>query len=1289
MAEGLSDWQKIHFDRSVRLVRRGRGVYTCDLKLAIGPGPATWLIQDCLFQGLPARPPGVGPNRRDTVLHDEFIVRPPLRRRLPARRLGPLCLALLCALPVSPRAVEDVVQNDREITSSRGRVGDLKSNDRLVVSPGVSITANIGDSFSIGNVAVSGCQSFGNCSATTNVGLDNKGRITAGNDAFVANSIFKVTNSGTISGSTGAFRSMARFYGIRANSGDITTLENKTSGIIVALFAVSATGHIGTLTNDNTISGISITGGRDSDGRLRGAFGAGVEANSIGTLTNRKVLRGTYRAILVSGNIKQLNNEKDGVISSIFGEAATIVYGSIDTLTNAGSILSNTLNSTNPANSALKGGAIGTLTNEATGTIKGKVAIEATAITTQLTNRGTIQGGTGEAAIHLTSTSIDSGILTNYKTIKGGAQGLLSVSPITKLSNEKGGLIEGGTGAGVDVQMVTTLNNRGGTITSTSSDGIKAGSIGTLNNSGSGKISGASMGSHGIAATSIGTLNNSGGGEISGAMSGVQADSIDTLRNKANSTIKGGAANMTGNIGVSVSGTLGLLENSGTLEGGAQGVKAGTITKLVNNKGGSIKGGEAGVEGETIVELVNNKDGMIEGDTHGVLATDRLGMLQNGGMISGAIAGITADKRLGTLTNLAGGTISGGQNGIAASAIDLLDNSGTIMGDSGAAVRVARPVGGGGAGLLGRLVNRAGGRITSTSADGVEAEVITTFENNGMITGAGGKSGLLAQRIGTLINQQNGQISGGLNGIQAAFVQTLSNHGTIRGATGAGLSLGSGGGGRLRNSGLITGGAGAHGIRARGAIDLLQNQGSGIIEGQTGVAINPTQAGETTIDNAGILRSLDGPPGVALVFGGQQGRDRLILRDNFSLEGNILWDGRNDTLQYRSPRPALLTFTDNDAPALTEPTRFDVDAGGRPWLRGTRRSARFGQAETIIAIFDPTLYRLGDAALSQWTGAIFQSLDRLPGPGAERPGPNRRHKTGPLDHVLWARPFGGLHRFKQDGPFVPPARHRFAGGLAGFSALGQRAGGGLFVGAAQSVIQVSGPARDEDSEHIFTGVWAGARIAEFDLDAAVLVGRGRYRSDWQRANNRAPGGAERVWSKYTGLFVSPELGLATRLEVKGVALRPSLRLRYLGLFASAHDYQTEVSPYAGQAGGGQTALRINDRELHIGLARASLGVPLFPYRSPPNAHGGQFDGEFRLGAEGRMRLGGDTVSALLGGQNAEFKVGGGKAITGFAGVSFDYAVPALNLTFSGDFEARYGSMADVGIHGQLGFMWEF
>ena len=72
-----------------------------------------------------------------------------------------------------------------------------------------------------------------------------------------------------------------------------------------------------------------------------------------------------------------------------------------------------------------------------------------------------------------------------------------------------------------------------------------------------------------------------------------------------------------------------------------------------------------------------------------------------------------------------------------------------------------------------------------------------------------------------------------------------------------------------------------------------------------------------------------------------------------------------------------------------------------------------------------------------------------------------------------------------------------------------------------------------------------------------------------------------------------------------------------------------------------------------------------------------------------MRLGGDTVRATLGGQNVQFKASGGKAVTGFAGASFDYAVPALNLTFSANVETRYGSESDLGYMGNLGLCGSF
>lgn len=350
------------------------------------------------------------------------------------------------------------------------------------------------------------------------------------------------------------------------------------------------------------------------------------------------------------------------------------------------------------------------------------------------------------------------------------------------------------------------------------------------------------------------------------------------------------------------------------------------------------------------------------------------------------------------------------------------------------------------------------------------------------------------------------------------------------------------------------------------------------------------------------------------------------MRDNFILEGNILWDGAGDTLQYAAARPAQLTFIDNDAPAQTEPTHFSVDAGGRPVLRSTRRSAQAGRAETTLAMFDPTLYTLSDAALSQWTGAVFQNLAQLAGlPDADRrqtvpTGLDPQRDTGSTGAMFWARSFGGTHQFQRDGLFTPPARHRFAGRLAGFSKMGEQAGAGVFIGSAEGRIKVSGAARDEDSKSVFMGAWAATRLNQLDLSAAVLFGRSKYRSEWQRANNRVSGGSEHMQTDYSGLFISPELGLATRLDAGGVAVRPALRLRYLGMFTENHAYRAQPAQ-------DPTVLKIKPRGLHIGLARASLGFP-FSFAADNNAS--RLGGELRIGAEGRLRLGGDRVRGTLG-----------------------------------------------------------
>ena len=152
-----------------------------------------------------------------------------------------------------------------------------QNSERLVVSRGVQIISPEGRGASSSNIAVRGDNA-------TNVSLKNEGAINGITNAFVARSICKVENFGTIDGAAGT-----RFgirYGIRANGGDIKILENEAGATINSQRAVSATGNIGKLTNKGAISSV-------------GENAIAVEARNIGTLTNSKLIRGANLAINV------------------------------------------------------------------------------------------------------------------------------------------------------------------------------------------------------------------------------------------------------------------------------------------------------------------------------------------------------------------------------------------------------------------------------------------------------------------------------------------------------------------------------------------------------------------------------------------------------------------------------------------------------------------------------------------------------------------------------------------------------------------------------------------------------------------------------------------------------------------------------------------------------------------------------------------------------------------------------------------------------------------------------
>ena len=170
-----------------------------------------------------------------------------------------------------------------------------------------------------------------------------------------------------------------------------------------------------------------------------------------------------------------------------------------------------------------------------------------------------------------------------------------------------------------------------------------------------------------------------------------------------------------------------------------------------------------------------------------------------------------------------------------------------------------------------------------------------------------------------------------------------------------------------------------------------------------------------------------------------------------------------------------------------------------------------------------------------------------------------------------------------------------------------------------------------EGREVFLGAYGQTRWQDLEVSMALLLGQSRHDSAWLWRDNRVSSGLVR--RRYQGEhdFISPELGLSTRLNMRGMTLIPELKLRYLGLF--------NAEARARQADG----LSFKPEERHIGLIRASLG---FPLSFPENQYGGRLSGQLRVGAEGRKHLGGDRIEIRSGNDMVRYRAGGDNAIMG-------------------------------------------
>ncbi|WP_246130777.1 beta strand repeat-containing protein [Nitrospirillum pindoramense] len=600
-----------------------------------------------------------------------------------------------------------------------------------------------------------------------------------------------------------------------ANTGAIALVT--IAGTLTGTAGVLNQGSIGALVDSGTIQGAAIA--LRNDGTIASLAIAAAGGLSAGST-----------AFYNGGSIGTLANQGrigDGIG---FGRHALFNAGSIGTFLNGGLI-------TGFSGGVVNIGSIGSLAN--TGTIEGPVIA--------LLNQGTIGRLDNGGIVNAASTALyvhtlgGVGILSNSGLIAGRA-GLWNDGSIATLVNT--GTLSGGTQAG--------LLNRGwigqarnlATINAQLTGVDNSGTIDTLANSGT--ISGRSDGL--VNAGTVGTLSNSG-----------------TLISRGEGLYNG-------------QGTLGVVDNTGTISGYKAIANAATLGRLAN--AGLISGTGFALDLSGTTGTVSNS-GTIVGPTALRLNSGAtLAGLVNQGTIIGNILNLSATVLtlsggvgLGTYTGAHGGqaTVSSTLANVVLGGGQLLlndrvDVSGHTLVNTGAAVVLDTVVSVTGA------YAQAGGSLNLTSSSARLVVDGTALVTGGTVMASpdGAANYLVGALVGTLVQGGAGSsyagvtVASGVTGLAVAgrasgndllatalndyiggTLSTLDNSGVITAA--AAVHVASGGQvGTLNNSGTL--GGITRGLSNAGTIGTLAN--SGLITGATALYTGGSIGG---LANSGVI----------------------------------------------------------------------------------------------------------------------------------------------------------------------------------------------------------------------------------------------------------------------------------------------------------------------------------------------------------------------------------------------------------------------------------------------------
>ena len=786
----------------------------------------------------------------------------------------------------------------------------------------------------------------------------------------------------------------------------------------------------------------------------------------------------------------------------------------------------------------------------------------------------------------------------------------------------------------------------------------------------------------------ISNFNNS--GTIAGAISGISmdnlADVITTLTNTG--TISGGIITgpYAGDAGISFSGagSIGTINNYGTIAGKSSGISNSGSIGTINLRNGSVL---TGVDNYSLrntgsIGAINLFNG----------STINKGIFNDG---TGTIGSFSADNagtissfiNDGTLNNTTGNGIS-----LATSHITTLTNNGTIAGDWVILLNLNSSI---------TTLNNNG--FITGATDGINNQgwsgnvnTITTLNNSGTISG-GTRWGIASSGVITTLNN-SGTISGHYTGIvNWGTITTLNNSGTITGTLGEAISnQGTIGTLNLLSGSVLNGSVSNSG--SIGTLNIYKTVTGGNFDSSSITAtISGNQPGTTnrhaTVNNGTTVGTFTN----AITLNTLANAGTITTLTNSGTIGSITNTGTIGTLNLLGGSTVTsgisnpgtinvlnLTVTgiscnnyDVEVPGITGNQPLTVNFIGLPTNNHTVSVIRNGRRASVdtsgfgantnatrhvsnsvgrLANTNGVIQSIGTKIAKHYADPYEMTSDLCADGAPAQPG-----QIGNSD--FWIRGFMGRNRVDATATSTDYI-NTYSGGAVGIERdWSENTRAGAFIGAGITDNSLGGGLGGSEADLLFAGAYATKTWGTVFAKVGLTGGRGNNTG----TRNIAAATPETATSDYNSWYVSPEVSVGRVFDLGQhlggtFSVTPVLSVRYV--YANQDGY-TETGATNNLTMNSSSSTTVEERaELKFSYVTKAFG----DYGVKINAS---------VGGIGQQNNGGAMSGTLLGAP-LSFATPGDDNTTGFVGgLGFEINRGKYTFTASGDYVRLSGGNADL------------